>query len=161
MREVINISMPKEAPAFLKATDPVCGLVKRVKDNWMSKETRYWNFKWWLLEEEDDPVRESMTRSLNKARKTYQEYFQDMKESQDVDVQEPASNHGFGRGFDHGFGRGFASGRGQPVPSRWLLLGGSRSMVGCGKTTRRKAGPTSKKSCDGKLTYLLMLFTEK
>ena len=158
--------MPKEAPAFLKATDPVCGLVKRVKDNWMSKETRYWNFKWWLLEEEDDPVRESMTRSLNKARKTYQEYFQDMKEGHDVDAQEPASNHGFGRdfdhgfgrGFNHGFGRGFASGRGQPVPSRWLLLGGSRSMVGCGKTTRRKAGPTSKGSCGGKLTYLLLFF---
>ena len=147
--------MPKEAPAFLKATDPVCGLVKGegVKETWMSKETRYWNFKWWLMEEEDDPVRESMTRSLNKARKTYQEYFQDMKEFHDVDAQEPASNHGLGFGFDHGFGRGFASGRGQPVPSRWLLLGGSRSMVGCGKTTRRKAGPTSKGSCGGKLTF--------
>ena len=140
--------MPKEAPAFLKATDPVCGLVKRVKDNWMSKETRYWNFKWWLMEEEDDPVRESMTRSLTKARKIYQEYF--AQEGKDVGSHEPASKH-----ENHGFGRGFAFGRGQHVPSRWLLLGGSRSMVGCGKTTRRKAGPTSKGSCGGKLTFQL------
>ena len=156
MREIISISMPKEAPAFLKATDPVCGLVKGegIKETWMRKETRYWNFKWWLMEKEDDPVRESMTRSLNKARKTYQEFF--AQNVQDVDPQEPSSNHG-----NHGFGRGFASGRGQAVPSRWFLLGGSRSMVGIGKTTRRKAGPTSKKSCDGKFTYLLMFFTEK
>ena len=147
--------MPKEAPAFLKATDPVCGLVKRVKDNWMSKETRYWNFKWWLMEEEEDPVQEAMTRSLNKARKTYQEYFQDIQdqEVQDVDGQKPFSNHGFGRGF--------ASGRGQPVPSRWFLLGGSRSMVGFGKTTRRKAGPTSKGSCGGKLTLIYYIFPSK
>ena len=149
MREVINIAMPKEALAFLKATDPVCGLVKGegIKETWMRKETRYWNFKWWLMEKEDDPVRESMTRSLNKARKTYQEFF--AQNVQDVDPQEPSSNHG-----NHGFGRGFAFGRGQPVPSRWFLLGGSRSMVGIGKTTRRKAGPTSKakRSCDGKLT---------
>ena len=151
MREVINIAMPKEAPAFLKATDPVCGLVKRVKDNWMSKETRYWNFKWWLMEEEEDPVQEAMTRSLNKARKTYQEYFQDIQnqEVQDANAQEPSSNHGFGRGF--------ASGRGQPIPSRWRLLGGSRSMVGSGKMTRR-AGPTSKASFGGKLTWNLYFF---
>ena len=130
--------MPKEAPAFLKATDPVCGLVKRVKENWMSKETRYWNFKWWLIEKEDDPVRESMTRSLNKARKTYQEFF--AQNVQDVDPQEPSSNHG-----NHGFGRGFAIGRGQLVPSRWRLLGGGRN----------KAGPKSKAkdSSGGKLTY--------
>ena len=157
--------MPKEAPAFLKATDPVCGLVKRVKENWMSKETRYWNFKWWLMEEEDDPVRESMTRSLNKARKIYQEYF--AQEGKDVGSQEPASKHenpGFevdsqepaSKHENHGFGRGFASGRGQPVPSRWFLLGGSRSMVGIGKTTRRKAGPTSKVSCGGKLTKMVL-----
>ena len=78
--------MPKEAPAFLKATDPVCGLVKGegIKETWMRKETRYWNFKWWLMEKEDDPVRESMTRSLNKARKTYQEFF--AQNVQDVDL---------------------------------------------------------------------------
>ena len=53
MKEIINISMPKEAPAFLKATDPVCGLVKGegVKETWMCKETRYWHFKWRLLEQ--------------------------------------------------------------------------------------------------------------
>ena len=152
MREIISISMPKEAPAFLKATDPVCGLVKGegVKETWMRKETRYWNFKWWLMEKEDDPVRESMTRSLNKARKTYQEFF--AQNVQDVDAQEPSSNHG-----NHGFGRGFASGRGQAVPSRWFLLGGSRSMVGCGKTTRR-TGPTSKGSCGGKLKLIFFFF---
>ena len=148
MKEIISISMPKEAPAFLKATDPVCGLVKGANDTdrWMVKETRYWNFKWWLMEEDDDPVRESMTRSLNKAQKIYEEYF--AQEGNDVGSQEPAS-----KPENHGFGRGFAFGRGQHVPSRWLLLGGSRSMVGCGKTTRRKAGPTSKGSCGGKLTF--------
>ena len=67
MREVINIAMPKEAPAFLKATDPVCQPIRPVK------ETPYWNFKMWLLEDEDDEVQAAMTRSLNKARKNFEE----------------------------------------------------------------------------------------
>ena len=104
------------------------------------KETPLWKFKWWLWteEEEDDEIQKAMTRSLNKARITHQEYLEQ-------DVQKPSSNHGFGRGF--------ASGRGQPIPSRWFLLGGSKSMVGSGKTTTRKANPTSKseKSHCGKL----------
>ena len=137
--------MPKSESAFLKA-NPFSGPEVEDSDRWMAKETRYWNFKWWLMEEEDDPVRESMNRSLNKAQKTYQEFF--AQDVQDVDAQEPSSNHG-----NHGFGRGFASGRGQAVPSRWFLLGGSRSMVGCGKTTRR-TGPTSKGSCGGKLKLI-------
>ena len=134
MREVIQISIPQE-PALFRTN---------LWSGPEAKETPYWNFKMWLLEDEEDEVQAAMTRSLNRARKNYEEDL--AQDVQDVDAQEPTSNHGFGRGF--------ASGRGQPVPSCWLLLGGSRSMVGCGKTTRRKAGPTSKVSCGGKLTYL-------
>ena len=132
MREVIRISMPQE-PALFRA-NPFSG--EEIK------ETPYWRFKWWLWneEEEDDEIQKAMTRSLNKVRKTHQECL-----AQDVEAQEPSSTHGFGRGF--------ASGRGQPIPSRWFLLGGSKSMVGSGKTTTRKANPTSKaeKSHCGKL----------
>ena len=146
MREVIQISVPQE-PAFFKA-NPFGPDIK---------ETPYWALKWWLLEDEDDEVQKAMTRSLNKARKIHEEYL--AQEVQDVDAQEPSSNHGFGRDF--------ASGRGQFVPSLWKLLGGSRSMVGSGKTTRRNnAGPTSKAKgyCCGKLIYLfftkLLIFTK-
>ena len=117
--------MPKPESAFFKA-NPFGPDIK---------ETPYWAFKWWLLEDEDDEVQKAMTRSLNKARKTHeQDLAQDIQEVQGVDAQEPSLNHGFGRGF--------AIGRGQPVPSRWRLLGGGRS----------KAGPTSK-AYGGKLTY--------
>ena len=134
--------MPKAESAFFKA-NPFSG--PEIKETPRRKWSRL-DFCLYL-EEEDNEVQKAMTRSLNKARKTYQEFF--AQDVQDVDAQEPSSNHG-----NHGFGRGFAFGRGQPVPSRWFLLGGSRSMVGCGKTTRKKAGPTSKKSCDGKLFFL-------
>ena len=151
--------MPKEAPAFLKATDPVCGLVQGegVKETWMSKETRYWNFKWWLMDKEDDPVRESMTRSLNKARKNYlEDLAQDVQG--DIDGMEGGVN-GVEISSFNPFGRGYACGRGQLIPSRWLLIGGSRSIVGCGKTTRRIDGPTSKAqgSGAGKLTEFFCL----
>ena len=132
--------MPKPESAFFKA-NPFSG--PEIKETPYRKWSRL-DFCLYL-EEEDNEVQKAMTRSLNKARKTHQEDF--AQEVQDVDAQEQSSSN-------HGFGHGFAFGRGQPVPSRWFLLGGSRSMVGCGKTTRRKAGPTSKKSCDGKLFFL-------
>ena len=134
MREVIQISIPKE-PALFR-TNPFIG--KEIKETPFSKWSRL-DFCLYL-EDEDDEIQKAMTRSLNKVRKTHQECL-----AQDVEAQEPSSTHGFGRGF--------ASGRGQPIPSRWFLLGGSKSMVGSGKTTTRKANPTSKaeKSHCGKL----------
>ena len=126
MREVIQISIPKE-PALFR-TNPFVG--KEIKETPFSKWSRL-DFCLYL-EDEDDEVQQAMTRSLNKARKTHQECL--AQDVQDVDAQEPSLNHGFGRGF--------AIGRGQPVPSRWRLLGGGRN----------KAGPTSK-AFDGKLTY--------
>lgn len=141
MREVIQLSIPKEQALF--RANPFHG--KEIK------ETPYWKFKWWLWteEEEDDEIQKAMTRSLNKARKTHQECL--AQDVQDVDAQKPSSNHGFGRGF--------ASGRGQPIPSPWFLLGGSKSMVGSGKTTTRKANPTSKaeKSHCGKLKNFFLV----
>ena len=75
---------------------------------------------------------------LTAAQRTYDKYFVS-------DEQKPSNSQ------DNAFGRGYASGRGQPIPSRWKLLGGSRSMSGSGKTTKKKAGPTSKaeESCSG------------
>ena len=119
--------MPKPESAFFKA-NPFSG--PEIKETPFSKWSRL-DFCLYL-EEEDNEVQKAMTRSLNKVRKTHQEDF--AQEVKDVDAQEPSLNHGFGRGF--------AIGRGQPVPSRWRLLGGGRN----------KAGPTSK-ACGGKLTY--------
>ena len=133
MREVIQISIPKE-PALFR-TNPFVG--KEIKETPFSEWSRL-DFCLYLEDDEDDDeIQKAMTRSLNKARKTHQEYL--AQDVQDVDAQEPSLNHGFGRGF--------AIGRGQPVPSRWRLLGGGRN----------KAGPTSK-ARGGKLTYE-MLFT--
>ena len=137
MREVIQISIPKE-PALFR-TNPFVG--KEIIETPFSKWSRL-DFCLYL-EDEDDEVQQAMTRSLNKVRKTHQE---DLTQ-EDVDRVEIPSLHPFGRGY--------ASGRGQPIPSLWRLLGGSRSMVGSGKNVRREANPTSKveESLCGKFVF--------
>ena len=146
MREVISISTLKAESAFFKA-NPFSG--PEIKETPLRKWSRL-DFCLYL-EEDDDEIQQAMTRSLNKARKNYlEDLAQDVQG--DIDGMEGGVN-GVEISSFNPFGRGYACGRGQLIPSRWLLLGGSRSMVGFGKTTRRKAGPTSKGSCGGKLTF--------
>ena len=115
MREVIRLSVPQD-PAFFKA------------NLWLGpeiKETPYWEFKWWLLEDEDDEVQAAMTRSLNKARKNFEE---DLAQG-DVD-DEVQGKGGVGElHHPNQFGRGQTItnvGTGwKPKPIQWKLLGGA------------------------------------
>ena len=104
--------------------------------------TRFFELKWWILGIEDEDEYEEAP--LTSARKTYQKFFaQDggpipSSEAQDGEQNpsshaQDSSNH-----MENSFGRGYASGRGQPIPCRWKLLGGSRNMDGSGKNTTRK-----------------------
>ena len=143
--------MPKAESAFFKA-NPFSG--PEIKETPLRKWSRL-DFCLYL-EEDDDEIQQAMTRSLNKARKNY---LEDLAQDVQGDVDGMEGGAGVEISSFNPFGRGYACGRGQLIPSRWLLLGGSRSMVGFGKTTRRKAGPTSnaKRSCDGKLTLMFFL----
>ena len=137
--------MPKAESAFFKA-NPFSG--PEIKKTPLRKWSRL-DFCLYL-EEDDDEIQQAMTRSLNKARKNY---LEDLAQDVQGDVDGMEGGAGVEISSFNPFGRGYACGRGQLIPSRWLLLGGSRSMVGSGKTTRRnKAAPTSKGSFSGKLT---------
>ena len=152
MREVISISTLKAESAFFKA-NPFSG--PEIKETPLRKWSRL-DFCLYL-EEDDDEIQQAMTRSLNKARKNYlEDLAQDVQG--DIDGMEGGVN-GVEISSFNPFGRGYACGRGQLIPSRWLLIGGSRSIVGCGKTTRRIDGPTSKAqgSGAGKLTEFFCL----
>ena len=135
--------MPKAESAFLKA-NPFSGPEL--------KETPYWKFKWWLWtdEEEDDKVQAAMTRSLNKARKRFEE---DLAQG-DVD-DEVQGKDGVGVGELHHpnqFGRGqsiTSVGTGwKPKPFQWKLLGGAGG--------KKKAPSTKGQKQDGnyKFRYL-------
>ena len=141
MREVIQLSIPQE-PALFRT------------NLWLGpevKETPYWNFKMWLLEDEDDEVQAAMTRSLNRARKNYEEYLaQDVQGDFDDEVQgeggvgELHHPNQFGRGQHiSSVGTGW-----KPKPIQWKLLGGA------GGKPMKKIGPKAKESGGGKLHFI-------
>ena len=137
MREVISISMPKPESAFFKA-NPFGPDIK---------ETPYWKFKWWLWtdEEEDDEVQAAMTRSLNKARKRFEE---DLAQG---DVDDEVQGEGGVGELHHPnqFGRGqsiTSVGTGwKPKPFQWKLLGGAGG--------KKKAPSTKGQKQDGKYKF--------
>ena len=123
MREVISISMPKPESAFFKA-NPFSG--PEVKETPLRKWSRL-DFCLYL-EEEDNEIQKAMTRSLNKARKRFEE---DLAQG---DVDDEVQGEG-GVGELHHPNQ---FGRGQPItsvgtgwkpkptkPIQWKLLGGA------------------------------------
>ena len=101
--------------------------------------TLFFELKWWILGIED----EDEEAPLTSARKTYQKFFAQDEDEEPIPSSE-AQDGEQNPSKENAFGRGYALGRGQPIPTRWKLLGGGRSMDGSGKNTRKKNGPTTK-----------------
>ena len=169
MREYFTLSTPTtpEKLAFFKAhkpievffNEPLGGEEKAIHGKVIGPRGRvhsassFWKLKWWLLEDEDDEVQAAMTRSLNRARKNYEECLaQDVQGDFDDEVQgeggvgELHHLNQFGRGqLIASVGTGWKP---KPIQSQWKLLGGASGKP------MKKIGPKAKEAGGGKLHFI-------
>ena len=142
MREVISISMPKAESAFFKA-NPFSG--PEIKETPRRKWSRL-DFCLYL-EEEDNEIQKTMTRSLNKARKRFEEDLaqgdvdDEVQGKDGVGVGELQNLNQFGRGQPTtSVGTGW-----KPKPFQWKLLGGAGG--------KKKAPSTKGQKQDGNYSF--------